>query len=217
MRFWERWKKACTRASQKEEKSYTVRLKDTVQGELSLFALRDLESGGRTLCQWQCRVDIPGFAEGRTSEVSLILDLETRSWQELKKVKSVQAKSGYLNVYDDGREEYEVESATVALSFKKGTRFVAEITLEFPEGVPLDRDYRRQFLTLKFSAGLSFEGIQTSEGVLAVLPSEFRQAPWLYERVSRLVDLAEFEGPFYPYPWPEPYERGVSAWFKLRE
>jgi hypothetical protein len=217
MRFWERWQKACARSTQVEEKPYTVRLKDKAEGELSLFVMRELGVDAPIVCLWWCYVDLLHFSKGRTAQVTLTLDLETRTWQDLKKVKTVQARSGYLNIYDEDREEYEVERATVTLSFKKGTRFVAEITLDFAEGVPLDREYQRQFLTLEFSADLTFEGIETSEGALAALASEFRQAPWLYDKVGSLVDLSVYEGPFYPYPWPEPYQRGAWAWFKPRE
>lgn len=107
-------------------------------------------------------------------------------------------------------------SSSLFLKFlkRKENTFQIQLDIKLEEEVHLKSLSKKGIRELHLEAYITFKGIKVLEHSVESSTANFTSPEWVKSFVSKYISLDYLEGPFYPFPPPEPYSKNSYAFFE---
>lgn len=139
--------------------------------------------------------------------------ISPRAWIDLEGVEYIGKDEGS---FYDGYNGIHHSTSYLFLKFlkRKGNSFEINLDMKLEEEVSLSPLSKESISELSLKAHITFEGLKVGEDSIESSYANFTNPDWLKSLVSKYINLEHLEGPFYPFPPPEPYSKNSYASFE---
>lgn len=165
---------------------------------------------------WYLRVSLkPVNPVEEVPDCSILFDhmfLTPMNWLKLEEMEHTSSNGGF---FYDGYEgiHYPLSHFFVKFLKRNSNIFQTQISVKLEENIYLPVLSRKEIESLTFQADIKFEGLKILESCIETPYANFTNPKWMRNFVAKYISLDHLEGPFYPFPLPEPYSKTSSASF----
>lgn len=166
---------------------------------------------------WYLHLDLtPIKTRKETCDYSVLIEdvpLTPKSWIDLEGMEYIGTHEGS---FYDGYKGIHHPTSYLFLKFLKREEntFQIQLDIKLEEEVSLKPFFKIEIRELHLEAYIAFKEIRISEHSVEGSTDEFTNPEWLKSFVSQYISLDHLEGPFYPFPPPEAYNKNSQASFE---